>query len=150
MRATLCLFLILTMTKLLAAIVVHRDSFFVVGGQVAIHDGKQHDGASHYFLSTGQAFNLTTRTVIDQPTQNYPLTLTVTAATRTGFKTIGAGVLESRDGSQQPTQIRLECEVSLYSVGKNLYPARLDGEHKLKILARPIDSDRLSEFACKY
>ena len=46
-----------------AAIVVHRDSFFVVGGRVTIHDGKQHDGASYYFLSSGQAFNLTTRAI---------------------------------------------------------------------------------------
>jgi cyanophycinase len=132
-----------------AAIVAHHDMFFVVGGQVAIHDGKQHDGASYYFLSSGQAFNLMTRSIFDQRTQDYPLTLTVTAATRFGVKTVGAGILESRDGSQQPMQIKLECEVSLYSVGKNLYPARLDGSHKFKILARPINGDKLSEFACK-
>jgi cyanophycinase len=133
-----------------AAIVVHHDSFFVVGGQVAIHDGKQHDGASYYFLSSGQTFNLMTRSIIDQPIQNYPFTLTVTAATRSGIKTVGAGVLESRDGSRQRTQIKMECEVRLYSVGKNLYPARLDGSHKFRILVRPIGSDKLSEFACRY
>ncbi len=38
-----------------AAIIVHGDTFFVVGGQVAIHDGKQHvGGASYYLLSSGQ------------------------------------------------------------------------------------------------
>jgi hypothetical protein len=60
--------------------VVHGASFFVVGGQVAIHDGKQ-------------------RSIIEQPTKNYPLTLTVTGATRcqnkSGVKTVGEGILES-------------------------------------------------------
>jgi cyanophycinase len=37
-----------------AAIVVHGDSFFVVGGQVEIHDGKQHDAEPYYFLSSGK------------------------------------------------------------------------------------------------
>jgi cyanophycinase len=136
-----------------AGIVVHHDSFFVVGGQVAIHDGKRHDGASYYFISSGQAFNLTTRSIIDQPTPKYPLMLTVTAATRSEIKsvikTVGEGVLESKDGSQPPKQIKLECDVSLFSVGKNLYPARLEG-HKFKILARPVGSDRLTEFVCRY
>jgi len=137
-----------------AAIVVHHDSFFVVGGQVVIHDGKQHHGASYYLLSSGQAFNLTTRSTIDQRTQDYPLTLTVTAATRaqakSGVKTVGEGVLESKDGAHPPMQFKMECEVNLYSLGQNHYPARLDGSHKFKILARPIDTDRLSEHACRY
>ncbi len=92
--------------------------------------------------------------MIDQGTQDYPLTLTVTAATRSqaksGVKTVGQGVLESKDGAHPPMQFKMECEVNLYSLGKNLYPARLDGSHKFKILARPIDSDRLSEHACRY
>ena len=137
-----------------AAIVVHRDSFFVVGGQVVIHDGKQHRGASYYLLSSGQAFNLTTRSTMDQRTEDYPLTLTVTAATRSqaksAVKTVGQGVLESKDGAHPPMQFKMECEVNLYSLGQNLYPARWDGSHKFKILARPIDSDRLSEHACRY
>jgi len=137
-----------------AAIVVHGDSFFVVGGKVAIHDGMQHDGASYFFLSSGQAFNLTTRLIIEQQIQNYPLTLTVADAhrseTKSGIKTVGSGVLESRDHAQPPMQVKMECEVSLYSVGKNLYPARLEGSHKFKILARPIGSDKLSELPCKY
>jgi cyanophycinase len=45
-----------------AAIVVHGDSFGVLGGQVAVYDGKQHDGNLYYFLSPGQAFNLKERT----------------------------------------------------------------------------------------
>ena len=44
-----------------AAIVVHGNSFVVLGGQVAIHDGKDHDGALYYFLSQGQTFDLKTR-----------------------------------------------------------------------------------------
>ena len=137
-----------------AAIVVHHDSFFVVGGQVAIHDGKQHDGASYYFLSSGQAFNLTTRSIIDEPTHDYPLRLSLTTAgraqTKSGTKTVGEGVLEYKDSSHPPVQVKMECEVGLYSVGKNLYPARLDGGHKFKILVRPIGSDKLSEFTCRY
>ena len=44
-----------------AAIVVHGDSFEVVGGQVAVYDGNQHDGSFYYFLSPGQVFNLKER-----------------------------------------------------------------------------------------
>ena len=77
-----------------------------------------------------------------------------TAATRSqaksAVKTVGQGVLESKDGAHPPMQFKMECEVNLYSLGQNLYPARLDGSHKFKILARPIDSDRLSEHACRY
>jgi cyanophycinase len=137
-----------------AAIVVHGDSFFVVGGQVAVHDGRQHDGAAHYLLSSGQAFNLKARSAADEPQtgHNYPLTLRVTAAersgTKSGIKTIGSGVLESRDST--PVRIKMECEVNLYSVGRNLYPARLEGPHKMRIEARPVDSDRVGEFAYKY
>jgi len=41
-----------------AAIVVHGDSFEVIGGQVAIYDGNQHDGVFYYLLSAGQIFDL--------------------------------------------------------------------------------------------
>src|SRR5260370_39696125 len=44
-----------------AALVVHGDSLEVIGGQVAIYDGKEHDGALYYFLSPKQTFNLKTR-----------------------------------------------------------------------------------------
>ena len=44
------------------AIVVRGDQFEVIGaGQVAITDGKQHDGRSHYFLSPGERFDLKKR-----------------------------------------------------------------------------------------
>lgn len=46
-----------------AAIVVHGNVFTVMGGQVAIHDGKNHDGASYYFLSSGQTFDLKARSI---------------------------------------------------------------------------------------
>src|SRR5260370_18411554 len=103
-----------------AAIVVHGDSFFVVGGQVAIHEGRKRNGANYYFLSSGQAFDLKTRsldTAKEARTINdYPLTLTVTAAarnkTQSGIKTVGSGVLESRGSSQRSaTQINMECNV---------------------------------------
>jgi cyanophycinase len=70
-----------------AAIVVHGDSFFVVGGQVAVHDGREHDGAGYYFLSSGQSFNLRTRSV--EPMDDTTLAFTVTSATRSAT---GSGV----------------------------------------------------------
>jgi len=141
-----------------AAIIVHGDSFFVVGGQVVIHDGKKHDGAPHYFLSSGQAFNLKTRSVNPSGESNdneYTSTLTVTAATRSrtqsGVKTAGAGLLEPKSSStQESRRINFECNVSLYSVGENIYPARLDGPHQFTIKAREVDTDKLQEFVCKY
>lgn len=139
-----------------AAIVVHGDSFFVVGGRVAIHDGKQHNDASHYFLLPGQAFDLKSRSVIDEfQAREYPLTLTVVAATRsengTGMRTAGSGTLNAREASsQQSSQVKFECDVSLYSVGRNLYPARLAGKNKIKILARAVNSAELREFTCTY
>jgi cyanophycinase len=141
-----------------AAIVVHGDSFFVVGGQVVIHDGKKHDGAPYYFLASGQAFNLKTRSVDPISESNgdeYTATLTVTAAARSrtqaGTKTVGAGLLEPKSGSTQASQrINFECNVSLYSVGQNVYRARLDGPHQITIKTREIDTDKLQEFVCKY
>lgn len=44
-----------------AAIVVHGDCLEVNGGQVAIYDGNRHNGASYYFLSPGQTFDLSHR-----------------------------------------------------------------------------------------
>jgi cyanophycinase len=143
-----------------AAIVVHGDSFFVVGGQVVIHDGKMHEGAPYYFLSSGEAFNLKTRSADsgEQSTdgaKEYAYTLNVTSATRSrtqaGIKTIGDGVLERKDRSnQEAKRINFECSVSLYSAGKNVYPARVDGPQQITIRAREVDTDQLKEFVCKY
>jgi cyanophycinase len=134
-----------------AAIVVHGDSFFVVGGQVAIHDGKPHDGAHYFFLSSGQSYDLKARSV--QPQDDLPLVFTVNSAsrktTRSGVTTVGQGVLQSRTGSGSQ-EINYECGVSLYSVGKNEYPARPDGAHQIKILAREVNTDRLLEYTCKF
>jgi cyanophycinase len=47
-----------------AAIVVHGDSFEVIGGQVAVYDGNQHNGNSYYFLSPRQVFNLKERILV--------------------------------------------------------------------------------------
>jgi cyanophycinase len=137
-----------------AAIIVHGDSFFVVGGQVAIHDGKQHiGGAFYYLLSSGQAFNLKNRAVEQQ--ENLPLTLTPVTAARTpkpssfASTTTGRGVLESVATSESE-RITYQCDVTLYSVGNNIYPGRPDGPHQIKIQAREIDTDKLSEHTCAY
>ena len=137
-----------------AAIIVHGDSFFVVGGQVAIHDGKKHiGGASYYLLPSGQAFNLKTRSVVAP--DKLPLTLTPVTAARTpkasgmGSATTGRGVLESRDNSESE-RIVYQCDVTLYSVGDNVYPGRPDGPNRIKIEAREIDTDKLSEYSCTY
>jgi cyanophycinase len=45
-----------------AAIVVHGNEFEVMNGQVLIHDGHPHSGKFYYSLSSGQKFNLKTRT----------------------------------------------------------------------------------------
>lgn len=127
-----------------AAIVVHGNLFTVMGGQVAIHDGKNHDGAAYYFLSSGQTFNLKTRSITNSaeslpasappsaPSQDirYPLTLKVTSASRQshngGITTTGTGVLTSNDGSGKPSQrITFVCDTGVFSrSGSNTYPAR--------------------------
>jgi cyanophycinase len=136
-----------------AAVIVHGDSFFVVGGQVAIHDGKKHiGGASYYLLSSGQTYNLKTRSVVQD---NLPLTLTPVTAARIpkpsgmGSTTTGKGVLESLDTSESE-RITYQCDVTLYSVGGNVYPGRPDGPNRIKIHAREIDTDKLSEYTCTY
>ena len=141
-----------------AAVIAHGDSFFVVGGQVAIHDSKKHDGADYYFLSTGESFNVRTRSRINTNDENFTSTLKVNAAKRSivqaGFGrgssriTDGSGFLESRSGSEPINNFR--CNVSLYSLGGNLYPARPDGPHKIKIRARDIDTDELREYTCTW
>lgn len=134
-----------------AAIVVHGDSFFVIGGQVAIHDGKKHDGAPYFLLSSGQSYNLRTRSIEAQ--EEPPYSLSVTSATRrptsSGTITTGVGVLRSRDGSES-REINYECNVSLYSLGNNVYHARLDGARQIKISAREVNSDNLLEYTCKF
>lgn len=155
------------------AIVVHGDSFKVIGiGQVAIHDGKQHDGTLYYSLSAGQTFNLRTREVenpsASSPSHNspslnggsqgdkYPLILTVTSASRrtgkSGTTTTGTGVLTSKeDPSKPPENVNFECDTGVFSrAGKNVYPARVHKPFQLKIAAREIGSDKVQEFTCKY
>jgi len=136
-----------------AAIVVHGDSFFVVGGQVAIHDGKMHDGAPYYFLASGQSYNLKSRSPEVQ--DESPLALRVITAQRSrstffsGAVTRGSGVLESRKTSESRA-IHYECGVSLYSLGNTAYPARPDGERQIKIRAREVNTDQLREYTCKF
>jgi len=158
-----------------AAIVVHGDLFKVVGGQVAIHDGRDHDGALYYFLSPEQIFNLKTRTVATSteslqtnipnpagaaggPSQGskYPLTLTVTSALRHvgngGTTTTGVGLLTSKDDPSKPPQrIDFECDTAVYSrAGNNVYPARVNKPYQLRIEWREIGSDKVHESTCKY
>jgi cyanophycinase len=136
-----------------AAIVVHGDSFFVVGGQVAIHDGKDHDGAGYYFLSPEQAFNLRTRSIETYQTATYPLVLRVNSASRAQNRgvvmTVGSGVLY--EGSTVLREnLNFECNVSLYSVGNQGYPARTKDSHQIEVLAREINSNQLRPYTCKY
>lgn len=141
-----------------AAIVVHGSSFFVVGGQVVIHDGKEHDGGAYYFVSSGESFDLQSRSPkMAQPGQStkYPLVLVVNSAARRsakgGVTTTGTGRFDSQDGSSTlPIPIDFECDVSLYSVGNNPYPARLEGSHQFAVLAREVNSNELREFTCKH
>jgi cyanophycinase len=139
-----------------AAIIVHGDSFFVVGGQVAIHDGQKHDGAPYYYLSPGQAFNWRTRSIIKADDEDYSLILKANSATRLhpilkpdSIVTEGRGLLESKDGSNQAINFRCN-DVSLYSVGGNTYPARPDGPRQIMIRARQINTDKLHEYTCTY
>jgi cyanophycinase len=158
-----------------AALVVHRDSLQVIGGQVAIYDGKEHDGTFYYFLSPGQTFNLKTRAVdhgsaeslarsIPAPAaatgesqaNKYPVTLTVISAQRTnhgGYTTTDIIGYLSDDPRQ--TQLHMVCDAGIFSRGPdgkaNTYPARNSGKsHQLKIGAREIGSDKVHEFTCKY
>jgi len=137
-----------------AAIIVHDDSLFVVGGQVGIHDGKKHVGGGTYFLlSSRQSYNLKNRAT--EPQEKLPLSLTVATASRSpkeggaGFTTVGRGVLQSQENSESE-RIEYQCDVALYSIGNNAYPARPDGPHKIRILAREVNTDKLSEHICSY
>jgi cyanophycinase len=139
-----------------AAIIVHGDSFFVVGGQVAIHDGQKHDGAPYYYLSPGQVFSLKTRLIVNTDDEEYNLILKVNTASRLrpilnpgGIVTEGSGLLESKDGSNQSINFRCN-NVSLYSIGGNTYPARPDGPRQITIRARQINTDKLHEYTCTY
>src|SRR5713101_5596151 len=153
-----------------AALVVHGDSLEVIGGQVAIYDGKEHDGAFYYFLSPGQTFNLKTRAVDhgsaeslarntpvpaaatgESQANKYPVTLTVISAQRTnhgGYTTTDIVGYLSDDPRQ--TQLHMVCDAGIFSRGPdgkaNTYPARYSGKsHQLKIGARAIGSDKVHE-----
>jgi len=136
-----------------AAIIVHGDTFFVVGGQVAIHDDKQHvGGASYYLLSSGQEFNWKTRTIVPDglPLALMPITAVRTARTSgTGYLTAGRGVLLSR-ATAESQRVMYQCDVTLYSIGNNSYPARPDGANRLKVEARELNTDKLNEYSCTY
>lgn len=136
-----------------AAIVVHGDSFFVVSGSVTIHDAKRlPDGTPSLVLRPGQSYNLKTRLadeVANDFDHNLVLLSAARSATQSGNRTVGIASLGTRSsGTSQ--QINCECEVSLYSVGHTVYPAKVDGPHHLRILAREINTDALREYTCKY
>ena len=135
-----------------AAIVVHGNSFFVVGGQIAIHDGKDHSGLSYYFLRPGQAFDWKTRTAAADDSS---LVFTMNTATRStasaGIKTTGTGFLSPRSSPGGNVQeIQYECDVALYSVEGTAYAARTDGPHRIEIKVRDLDSDIPREYPCRY
>jgi hypothetical protein len=154
-----------------AAIVVHGDSFEVVGGQVAVHDGKEHEGAPYYFLSPGQTLNVKTRAVEqtlarntpapaaatgDSQASKYPVVLTVISAERTnrnGYTT--TDIVGYLSDDLRKTQLHMVCDAGIFSRGPdgkaNTYPARYSGKsHQLKIGAREVGSDKVHEFTCKY
>jgi cyanophycinase len=141
-----------------AAIVVHGDSFFVVSGDVTIHDAKQlPDGRPSRVLGPGQSFNLMTR-LADDIAYNFDHNLTVVSATRSrtpsGNRTVGMGFIGTHSGGVNAPatrqQINYECEVSLYSIGGTIYPAEFDGPHQFRIQARGVNTDALREYTCKY
>jgi cyanophycinase len=154
-----------------AAIIVHGDSFEVVGGQVAVHDGKEHEGAPYYFLSPGQTLNLKTRAVEQTLARNtpapaaatgnsqaskYPVVLTVISAERTnhnGYTT--TDIVGYLSDDPRKAQLHMVCDAGIFSRGPdgkaNTYPARYSGKsHQLKIGAREVGSDKVHEFTCKY
>ena len=153
-----------------AAIVVHGNVFTVMGGQVAIHDGKNHDGASYYFLSSGQTFDLKARSIagsseltaatapLSAPSQNgrYPLTLKVTSASRQSrngaITTNGTGILTSNDDSGKPLQrITFVCDTGVFSrPGSNTYPARENKPYQIKIESREMGNEKTHESTCKF
>jgi hypothetical protein len=56
--------------------------------------------------------------------------------TKAGIRTVGDGLLKSGTPPKpEAKRIKFDCNVSLYSRGKNLYPARLEGTRQLKIKA---------------
>jgi cyanophycinase len=153
-----------------AAVVVHGNLFSVMGGQVAIHDGKDHDGALYYFLSPGQTFDLKTRSVAPAESllipgavttesasgSRYPLTLTVTSAQRRShngeMSTNGTGLLTWTGDPGKPAQrITFECDTGVFSrAGSNVYPARSIKPYQIKIESREMGSDKVLEATCKY
>jgi cyanophycinase len=152
-----------------AAIVVHGNLFSVMDGQVAIHDGKNHDGARYYFLSPGQTFDLKARSLgsarlMSTPASvgagsdggKYPLTLTVISAQRQSHKgeisTNGTGLLTWNGDPSKPAQrITFECDTGVFSrAGSNVYPARSIKPYQIKIESREMGSDKVHEATCKY
>lgn len=56
-------------------------------------------------------------------------------------------------GGWGPVHVQEACPpagISLYSVGKNEYPARPDGTRQIKIRAREVNTDKLGEYTCKF
>lgn len=135
-----------------SAIVVHGDSFFVVDGQVAIHDGKEHAGLPYYFLHPGQAFDWKTRAAV---ADDSPLVFTMNTAMRSttsaGSRTTGTGFLAPRSSPGGKVQeIQYDCEVALYGVAGTAYAARTDGPHRIEIKVRDLDTDIPREYPCRY
>jgi cyanophycinase len=159
-----------------AAIIVHGNLFEVLGGQVAIHDGRNHDGTGYYFISPGQTFDLKTKAVAraattesisrniptpaaptgESQTSKYPIILTVTSATRTNHAGYtSTEIIGYRSDDPGQTQLHMVCDIGIFSRGPdgkaNTYPARNGGKsHQLKIETRDIGSDKTHEHTCKY
>jgi len=139
-----------------AAIVVHKDRFFVVGGEILIHDGQEHDGEPYYALQPKTGFNLKLRSIdtLGRQQSGYDWVFEVKSAARhnsRGVTTTGAGTLGLAEGATPPPQpINFECNVAVFAIGDNRYAAKRNGEHQFDIMARSLDSDELQSYACTY
>ena len=138
-----------------AAIVVHGDAFFVVGGRVLVTDGRLHSGLPYLTLQPGQKFNLSTREVdtsdaYDDP-QSFPLKLIVRKSSRArtmdgGLSTVEADLVD-RDGKSE--SVSLTCNASLYAIGAEKIPAARGMRGWITIMARPLGSMSRERTNCR-
>lgn len=153
-----------------AAIIVHGNTFKVMGGGVTVHDGRDHGGMPYYSLSPGQTFDLETRSIVtvtrlvpavESPEApgilpRYPLILTVTSAIRHNgggaTTTTGAGLLSSSSMSNtSPERISFTCDAGVFSrPGNNTYPARQVKPKEIKIEWRKVGSEKTHESTCRF
>src|SRR6266852_3848226 len=91
------------------------------------------------------------------PDHDYPLTLSVTRATRHnhgGYMT--TEVMGSLSDDPEHKQLHMTCDVGIFSIGPdgqvgNKYPARRGNKsNEIKIATREQGSDKVHEHTCKF